>query len=67
MAQVDAYTNAEQLSQTGQQNGNLKPSGPANTGNIVDVRRGIFPPLTDLQSARQLKCLSLTLLVSTKI
>ena len=42
VAQVDAYTNAEQLSQTGQQNGNLKPSGPAPPVNSVDVRNSIL-------------------------
>ena len=42
VAQVDAYTNAEQLSQTGQQNGSLKPSGPAPTVNNVDVRSSIL-------------------------
>ena len=47
MAQVDAYTNAEQLSQTGQQNGNLKPSGPAPPVHNVDVRNSILH-LTDL-------------------
>ena len=38
VAQVDAYTNADQLSRTGQQNGNLKATAPPPAVTVNDVR-----------------------------
>ena len=45
--QVDAFTNAEQLSRTGQQNGNLKPAAPPPPVTAADVRTPRPRPITD--------------------